>query len=83
MSGAKSPCSSGLLAQLNVDELENVSTQEIADAINSALPEPLEEYRLPSAPCLWLTYSITTLQISLTRAVRSNSFSVLLPSTQV
>ena len=51
LSGAKSSCSSGLLAQLNVDELETLSTQEIADAINSALLgplRPLEEYRLPS-----------------------------------
>ena len=44
---ANSSCSSGLPAQLNVDELENVSTQRIADAINSVLQEPLEEYRPP------------------------------------
>ena len=43
LSGAKSSCSSHLLAQMHVDELENVSTQKIADAINSTLLEPLEE----------------------------------------
>ena len=49
LSEAKSSCSSGLLVQLNVEELENASTQEIVDAINCALLEPMEEYRLPSA----------------------------------
>ena len=44
---ANSSCSSDLPAQLNVDELENVSTQKIADAIYSSLQEPLEEYRRP------------------------------------
>ena len=43
LSGAKSYCSSHLLAQMHVDELENVSTQKIADAINSTLFESLEE----------------------------------------
>ena len=43
LSGAKSSCSSHLLAQMHVDELENVSTQKIADAINSTLLQPLEK----------------------------------------
>jgi len=49
LSGAKSSCSSHLLAQIHVDELENVSTQKVADAINSTLLEHLEEYWLLNA----------------------------------
>lgn len=49
LSGAKSSCSSRLLAQMHVDELKNVSTQKIADAINSSLLEHLEEYWLLNA----------------------------------
>lgn len=49
ISGAKSSCSSHLLAQMHVDELKNVSTQKIADVINSSLLEHLEEYWLLNA----------------------------------
>ena len=49
LSGATSSCSSRLLAQMHVDELKNVSTQKIADAINSSLLEHLEEYWLLNA----------------------------------
>ena len=49
LSGAKSSCSSRLLVQMHVDELKNVSTQKIADAINSSLLEHLEEYWLLNA----------------------------------
>ena len=39
-----SPCS--LLSHLDVDELESLPLSEVADYINHALLEPLEEYRL-------------------------------------
>ena len=46
VSGARnsSPCS--LLSHLDVDELESLPLSEVADYINHALLEPLEEYQL-------------------------------------
>ena len=39
-------CSGDLLNLINVKEVENLSTQELANSINKAFLEPLEEYRL-------------------------------------
>ena len=36
-----------LVSQINIDEVESLSIQEKANAINAAFLEPLEEYRLP------------------------------------
>ena len=46
LSGGKA-CSGDLLNHMNVKELENLSTHELASSINKAFLEPLEEYRLP------------------------------------
>ena len=48
-SGARSTCSSSLLSHFNIDELESLPMHKVADGINCALLEPLEEYRLRSA----------------------------------
>ena len=39
-------CSGDLLHHMNVKEVENLSTQDLAKSINKAFLEPLEEYRL-------------------------------------
>ena len=39
--------SSDLLSQMNIKELENLTPHELANTINKAFLEPLEEYRLP------------------------------------
>ena len=39
-------CSGDLLHHMNVKEVENLSTQDLANSINKAFLEPLEEYRL-------------------------------------
>ena len=45
LSGGK-VCSGDLLNNINVKEVENLSTHELANSINKAFLEPLEEYRL-------------------------------------
>ena len=45
LSGARQSSSSNLISLLDIDELEGSSTREIANSINHALLEPLEEYR--------------------------------------
>ena len=45
LSGGKA-CSGDLLNHMNVKELENLSTHELASSIIKAFLEPLEEYRL-------------------------------------
>lgn len=45
LSGGK-VCSGDLLNHINVKEVENLSTHELANSINKAFFEPLEEYRL-------------------------------------
>ena len=39
-------CSGDLLNHMNVKEVENSSTQDLANSINKSFLEPLEEYRL-------------------------------------
>ena len=39
-----------LLSQMNVEGIEDLSMLELANAINTAFLEPLEEYRLPCPP---------------------------------
>ena len=46
LSGARHSSSCSLLPHLDVDELESLPMHEVADHINHALLEPLEEYRL-------------------------------------
>ena len=37
LNGAQSSCSGGPVTNLNIDDLENLSMHEVADAINGAL----------------------------------------------
>ena len=46
LSGAQQSSSSNLISLLDIGELEGLSKREVADHINCALLEPLEEYRL-------------------------------------
>ena len=46
LSGARPSSSCSLLSHLDVDKLESLPLREVADHINHALLEPLEEYRL-------------------------------------
>ena len=46
LSGAQQSSSSNLISLLNIGELEGLSKHEVANHINCALLEPLEEYRL-------------------------------------
>ena len=48
LSGSSAP-SGDLRNHLNVEELNDIPPKDVANAINSALLEPLEEYRLASA----------------------------------
>ena len=48
MAHKQSSSTSNLLTHLSVDGLEDLSAHKVTDAINHALLEPLEEYRLPS-----------------------------------
>ena len=45
LNGARNSSSCNLLSHLDVDELESLPLSEVADYINHALLEPLEEYR--------------------------------------
>ena len=46
-------CPGDLLNHINVKEVENLSTQDLANLKNKAFLEPLEEYRL-SCPITYL-----------------------------
>ena len=50
ISGMSSP-SGDLLSDIKADEVDGLSTQEIANVINKAFLEPLEEYRLHTPLC--------------------------------
>lgn len=70
---------SGMRSQMNIKELENLSPHELANTINKAFLEPLEEYRLSCSrnPIPLEETSPEFLEVSKERVFKLLSISIL------